>query len=62
MEKMAVNSDISINKPTNSYLSKEDEQDLKELYELHKAGKLEFCTLDEVMAFTDEIIAKYECK
>ncbi|MBR2147932.1 MAG: hypothetical protein IKK93_07890 [Campylobacter sp.] len=46
----------------NSGLSKNDEDDFKELLKDKKAGKLEFINADEMWASIDKTIAKYECK
>lgn len=40
------------------YLSPEDSADLKQKYELLMAGKLKGSSFDEVMKYTDELLAK----
>lgn len=40
------------------YLSTEDSADLKEKYKLLMSGKLKGSNLDEVMKYTDELLAK----
>lgn len=40
------------------YLSTEDSADLKEKYKLLMSGKLKSSNLDEVMKYTDELLAK----
>ncbi len=50
------NAVLSIN---DEYLSQSDKESLKQTYELVKAGKMEFYTLDEVYESTQKTIEKY---
>ena len=53
MEVTTTNSEVT------HYISKEDEANLQEIYEKNKRGELEFCTKEEIIQSSNEILRKY---
>lgn len=54
------NATLSCESDECEYLSKADQEELKEIYELTKAGKMEFYELSDVFESTEKIIEKYQ--
>lgn len=56
----SVDKNATLSCDSDEYLSKADQEELKEIYELTKAGKMEFYELCDVFRSTEKIIEKYQ--